>query len=193
MQEQTRANPTADCHQCPGSLRCCQPGRAEGAVRAWGSHSHYPSGAQAPVTGCSAHRHAGCTAALAGLQWTVPRGCVSTPRTRCPSCRELWFLQTATMELLRHGFLPTLHPADSSWTLSSCLQEKLVWFDFPTSHLPTESTPKACRCLVPFPPMENSFLWRALGIHHCPMTQAAQAWHLQRQQPMEFLQLSHCW
>lgn len=72
---------------------------------------------------------------------------------------------TPLTELHRHGFLPTLHCADSSWTFSNCLEEKLVEFYFPTSHLATESILKTYRCLVPFSPTENSFIWRALGIH----------------------------
>lgn len=75
---------------------------------------------------------------------------------------------TPPTELRRHGFLPTLHCADSSWTFSNCLEEKLVVFYFPTSHLATESFLKGCRYLVPFSPTENSFLWRALGIHTTP-------------------------
>lgn len=122
-----------------------------------------------PLTPCSAHRHAGCTADLAGLRWMVPRGCSQHPKD------TLSFLQgtlvpenTPPMELRRHGFLPTLHRADSSWTFSSCLEDKLVVLCFPTSHLATESILQACRCLVPFSPMETSFLWRALGIHTTP-------------------------
>lgn len=37
---------------------------------------------------------------------------------------------TAPTELRRHSFLPTLHCADSSWTFSNCLEEKLVAFYF---------------------------------------------------------------
>lgn len=103
-----------------------------------------------------------------GCSGWSPRDVLSTPRTQCPSCRELWLLKTRRSCTGRHGFLLTLHCADSSWTSSSCLEEKLVAFYFPTSHLPTESILKACRCLVPLSPTESSFLWRALGIHTAP-------------------------
>lgn len=70
--------------------------------------------------------------------------------------------------LRRHDFLPTLHCADSPWTFSNCLAEKLVAFYFPTSHLTTESILKTCRCLIPFSRTENPLLWRAFVIHTAP-------------------------
>lgn len=142
----------------------------------WGFHCHYPRGSQAS----SAGRPALHTDTLAAQQiWQgctgqSPGGVLSTPRTHCPSCRELWFLQTPRMELRRHGFLHTLHCADSSWMFSSCLEEKLVEFYFPTSHLTTKSILKAFRCLVPLVCHGKLTSLESSGNSCCPVTQAPQ-------------------
>lgn len=65
-----------------------------------------------------------------GCSGQSPGAVLSTPRTLCPSCRELWFLKTPRMELRRHGFLRTPHCADSSWMFSNRLEGKSVEFYF---------------------------------------------------------------
>lgn len=91
----------------------------------------------------------------------------SSPRTRCPSCREL---------------CPWKHTADRAVQTQFPTHTALCWFIldifqlsggkiggiFLQSHLTTESILKACRCLIPSSPTENPLLWRALGIRTAP-------------------------
>lgn len=123
-----------------------------------------------PPTPCSARRHAGCRAFLAGLQETVLRRCSQHPKDMLSFLQGTLSLKTRHRRscadtasyphctVLTHpGHFPTVWRRN--WWL---------FFFFPTSHLTTESVLTACRCLVPFSPTDNSFLWRALGIHTAP-------------------------
>lgn len=109
----------------------------------WGFCSHYPRCTQA-ISKPLLRTQTGWLESVSGRaaadappprMLSAPQGHAVLPAgNRVPA-------NTAPTELRRHGFLPTRHRADSSWTFSSCLGEKSAAFYFPTSHLATEKHP----------------------------------------------------
>lgn len=161
LQDQTRPNPT--CAQpSSGAISQAIQARQRELSEPWGFHCHYPRGSQAS----SAHRHACCTADLAGLQWTVPRGCSQHPKD------TLSFLQgTLVPENATDGAAQTRLPTHAAlcWLILDVFQPSggeisgVLFFLQATSQLKTFL--KLAGALFPFSATENSLLWRALGIH----------------------------